>query len=361
MSQEFRQDRRQVCRALAFTLAVSGLGRAFAGSGNAAPAPLPVEGKFPSLAGAGTWINSPPLAPAALQGKVVVVNFWTYTCINWLRTEPYVRAWAKKYRDHGLVVIGVHAPEFGFEKDLGNVQRAVKDRRIDYPVAVDNDHLVWRAFKNDYWPALYFIDTRGQIRHHHFGEGEYEQSELVIQRLLADAGKTGFDRGMVAVAADDVEAPADWRNLKSPENYVGHQRTENFASPGGAAPEVRRKYTVPSRLALNQWALAGAWTMGKEATVLGEANGRIAYRFHARDLHLVMGAVAADTPVKFRVRIDGKPPGASHGRDVDQDGNGTVSVPRLYQLVRQVPPVVDRLFEIEFSSPGVETFAFTFG
>jgi thiol-disulfide isomerase/thioredoxin len=356
MSQGLNQDRRRVCRALAAALAASRLGGAIAAPGN-----LPAQGSFPSLAGAGAWLNSPPLTPAALRGKVVLVNFWTYSCINWLRSAPYVRAWATTYRDQGLVVVGVHAPEFGFEKDPGNVQRAVRDRRIDYPVALDNDHLVWRAFNNEYWPALYFIDAQGQIRHHHFGEGDYEQSEQIIQRLLADTGKSSHARAPLAVTADAVEAAADWRNLKSPENYVGYERTENFASPDGAAPDTPRRYATPPRLDLNHWALAGEWTMGKQAAVSSKANSKIAYRFHARDLHLVMGAATKETTVAFRVRIDGKPPGASHGLDVDPDGNGAVSVPRLYQLVRQPGLIVDRLFEIEFAGPGVETFAFTFG
>ncbi len=236
-----------------------------------------------------------------LRGKVVLVEFWTYTCINWLRTLPYVRAWAEKYKDHGLVVIGVHTPEFAFEKDLDNVRRAVKDMRVDYPVAVDNDYAVWRAFKNQYWPALYFVDAQGRIRHHHFGEGEYEQSERVIQQLLAEAGAGGVGQELVSVDAGGIEVAADWGSLKSPENYVGYERTENFASPGGAAPDKRRIYAVPAQLSLNQWALSGDWTVGRQATVLNTADGRIAYRFHARDLHLVMGPAARGTPVRFRV------------------------------------------------------------
>ncbi len=322
---------------------------------------LPVEGKFPSLGGATGWLNSAPLTPAGLRGKVVLIDFWTYTCINWLRTLPHVRAWAAKYKDQGLVVIGVHSPEFAFEKDVDNVRRAVRDMNVAHPVAIDSDHAVWRAFKNQYWPALYFVDAQGRIRHHQFGEGDYERSERVIQQLLAEAGAGSVDRQLVPVEGRGVEAPADWNNVKSPENYLGYERTENFASPGGAASDRRRAYAVPGRLRLNQWALSGEWTMGKQATGLNKADGRITYRFHARDLHLVMGPAARGIAVRFRVRIDGQPPGAARGGDVDDQGNGTVTKQRLYQLIRQPGPVVERQFEIEFLDPGVEAFAFTFG
>ncbi len=322
---------------------------------------LPIEGELPSLGSATEWLNSPPLTAAGLRGKVVVIDFWTYTCINWLRSLPYVRAWAEKYKDQGLVVIGVHAPEFEFEKNADNVRRAAKDMRVDYPIAVDSDHALWRAFKNAYWPALYFVDAQGHIRHHHFGEGEYEQSEMIIQQLLAEAGIRGIGRDLVSVDARGAEAAADWGSLKSPENYVGYERTENFASPGGAVLGTRHVYAAPARLKLNQWALAGEWTMEKQATVLNKANGRIAYRFHARDLHLVMGPAARGASVRFRVLIDGQPPGAAHGLDVDDQGNGTVTEQRLYQLIRQPKPIADRQFEIEFFDPGVEAFAFTFG
>jgi thiol-disulfide isomerase/thioredoxin len=322
---------------------------------------LPVEGELPSLGSATEWLNSQPLTAADLRGKVVLIEFWTYTCINWLRQLPYVRAWAEKYKDRGLLVIGVHAPEFAFEKDIANVRRAAKDLRVDYPIAVDNDHAIWRAFKNEYWPALYFVDAQGRIRHHHFGEGEYERSERIIQQLLAEAGVGGIGRELVSVDARGVEAAADWDSLRSPENYVGYERTENFASPGGAVLEKPRVYAAPAGLRLNQWALSGDWTMGKQATVLNKANGRIAYRFHARDLHLVMGPAARGTPVRFRVLIDGRPPGAAHGIDVDDQGNGTVTEQRLYQLVRQAKAIADRQFEIEFLDSGVEAFAFTFG
>ncbi len=318
----------------------------------AAAVQLAVEGEMPSLGGATGWLNSEPLTAAGLRGKVVLIDFWTYTCINWLRTLPYVRAWAEKYKDQGLVVIGVHTPEFAFEKNLDNVRRAAKDMKVDYPIAIDSDYAIWRAFKNQYWPALYFVDAQGRIRHHHFGEGEYEQSERVIQQLLAEAGSDGIGHELVSVDGRGVEAAADWGNLRSPENYVGYERTENFASPGGAALDKRRVYAAPAQLRLNQWALSGDWTMTKQAAVLNKANGRIAYRFHARDLHLVMGPAARGTSVRFRVLIDGQPPGAAHGIDVDEQGNGTVAEQRLYQLIRQPKPIADRQFEIEFLDAG---------
>ncbi len=323
--------------------------------------PLPVQGELPSFAGATTWLNSPPLKAADLRGRVVLVEFGTYTCINWLRTLPYVRAWADKYRDQGLVVIQVHAPEFVFEKDLANVRRELKREGVNFPIAVDNDHAIWGAFSNHYWPALYFADAKGNIRHHQFGEGDYEQSETIIQQLLAEAGKGDVSGEPVSVDARGIESGADWGDLRSPENYVGYERTENFASPGGASADRQRTYAAPERLNLNQWALAGEWTVGKQATVLHRANGRILYRFHARDLHLVMGPGSGGAEVRFRVLIDGKPPGGAHGLDVDAEGNGTATEQRLYQLIRQPKPIADRLFEIDFLDPGVETFAFTFG
>jgi thiol-disulfide isomerase/thioredoxin len=314
-----------------------------------------------SLERANEWLNSPPLTPPALRGKVVLIDFWTYTCINWLRQLPYVRAWAEKYKDQGLVVIGVHAPEFTFEKSINNVRWAVKEMRVDYPVAVDNEHTIWRAFKNQYWPALYFIDMQGRVRHSHFGEGSYEQSEMIIRELLAEAGQGGINREPVAVEARGIEAAADWSSLRSAENYVGYERSQNFASPGGAVLDKPRTYQLPAMLRLNEWGLSGEWTVKKEGAALHMPNGRIAYRFHARDLHLVMGPAAPGTPVRFRVRIDGQPPGPAHGIDVDEHGNGTVTEPRLYQLVRQPKPIVDRQFEIDFLGPDVEVFAFTFG
>jgi thiol-disulfide isomerase/thioredoxin len=312
-----------------------------------------------SLERADAWLNSPPLTASALRGKVVLIDFWTYTCINWLRTLPYLRAWDEKYRDQGLVVIGVHAPEFSFEKDLNNVRRSVKDMGIGYPVAVDSEHLIWRAFDNQYWPALYFIDSQGRVRHHQFGEGSYEESEKVIQELLAETG-VKVDPEPVSVGGSGIEAAADWGNLKSPENYLGYDRTQNFA-PDDLALNEPRTYQVPPRLRLNEWGLSGDWTVKRETVVLNKANGRIAYRFHARDLHLVIGPASPGAPVKFRVLIDGQPPGASHGNDVDEQGEGTVFEQRLYQLVRQPTPIVDRQFDIEFLGSGVEVFAFTFG
>jgi thiol-disulfide isomerase/thioredoxin len=322
---------------------------------------LPIEGAMPSLGGATGWLNSQPLTAADLRGKVVLIDFWTYTCINWLRQLPYVRAWAEKYKDQGLVVIGVHTPEFAFERDLDNVRRAARDMRVDYPIAIDSDYTIWRAFNNSYWPALYFVDSQGHIRHHHFGEGAYEESEMILQQLLEEAGIEGIGRELVAVDARGAEAAADWGSLRSPENYVGYERTENFASPGGAVLDEPRAYDTPARLRLNHWALSGDWTVEQQATVLNKANGRIAYRFHARDLHLVMGPAARGTSVRFRVLIDGQPPGAAHGIDVDEQGNGTVAEQRLYQLIRQPKPIADRQFEIEFLDSGVEAYCFTFG
>ena len=314
-----------------------------------------------SLARADAWLNSPALTAADLRGKVVLIDFWTYTCINWLRTLPYVRAWAEKYRDQGLVVIGVHAPEFAFEKDISNVRWAVKDMRIDYPVAVDNDHVIWRAFRNQYWPALYFVDAQGRVRHHHFGEGAYEQSEMIIQVIAGRERIERRDRKPVSVDARGLEVAADWGNLRSAENYVGYGRAQNFASPGGALRDKPRVYALPMRLRLSDWALSGDWTVKKEAAALNKPNGAIAHRFHARDLHLVMGPATPETSVRFRVLIDGQPPGAAHGIDVDEQGYGRVTEQRLYQLIRQTKPIADRQFEIEFLDSGVEAFAFTFG
>ncbi len=322
---------------------------------------LPVEGRMPSLAGATGWLNSRPLTTADLRGKVVLVQFWTYTCINWLRTLAYLRAWADKYQDQGLLVIGVHTPEFDVEHDLDNVRRATTDLRVDYPVAIDNDYAIWSAFNNHYWPAFYFVDAQGQIRHHRFGEGDYEMSEMILQQLLTEAGISGVDQDLVSVDATGVEAAADWDSLWSPENYLGYERTQNFASFNGAVLGTRHVYAVPPRLHLNHWALAGDWTVQRQATVLHQAEGRIAYRFHARDLHLVMGPAAPGTAVRFRVLLDGQQPGAAHGTDVDDQGDGTVTEPRLYQLVRQPGPVTDHTFEVTFLDPGVQAYAFTFG
>jgi thiol-disulfide isomerase/thioredoxin len=319
------------------------------------------EGPFPSLGGATEWLNSPPLTAAALRGKVVLIDFGTYTCINWIRTLPHVRAWAEKYKNQGLVVIGVHTPEFSFEKNVDSVRRAVRNMQLDFPIAVDNDYAIWRAFRNDAWPALYFIDARGRIRHHHLGEGEYERSERVIKQLLTEAGAAGIGPEVVSVDGRGVEAPADWGSLKSPETYVRYQVDRSFASPGGAVLGKGHVYSAPAQLKLNYWALSGDWTVGKNVSLLNQAKGRIAYRFHARDVHLVMGPATPGTSVRFRVLIDGQPPGAAHGVDVDEQGNGTVSEQRLYQLIRQPKPIADRHLEIEFLDPGVEAFVFTFG
>jgi thiol-disulfide isomerase/thioredoxin len=321
---------------------------------------LPTEGTLASFDATG-WLNSPPLTPADLRGKVVLVNFWTYTCVNWLRQLPYVRAWAAKYTGHGLVVVGVHTPEFGFEHSGDNVRRAVRDMRVGYPVAIDNDYAVWRAFDNHYWPALYFADAQGQIRHHHFGEGEYQRSEMVIQRLLAAAGSGGFDREPVAPDAPGIEAPADWASLRTPENYTGYGRTENFASPGGLVPDRPHVYTAPARLRLNQWALSGEWTAGAQATTAGAADAGIAYRFHARDLNVVMGPATPGASVRYQVLLDGQPPGSAHGGDIDDRGHGVVTEQRLHQLIRQPGPVTERIVEITCQDSGVQTFAFTFG
>ena len=359
MSKEINYDRRRFLRAAAMTIAAVQLGQFSTIS--SATAHLGTEGELPSLSGATGWLNSPPLTAAGLRGKVVLIDFWTYSCINWRRTLPYVRAWAEKYKDQGLVVIGVHSPEFAFEKDTANVRWATKDMRIDYPIAIDSDHAIWRAFNNEYWPALYFVDAKGRIRHHQFGEGEYEQSESVIRQLLAEAGSGGIGHGAVSVDPVGAEAIADWSDLRSPENYVGYERTENFASPGGEIPEKRHDYAAPAQLKLNHWGLSGDWTVGREAITLNNAGGRIIYQFHARDLHLVMGPAVPGTSVRYRVLIGGEPPGAAHGVDVDDQGNGTVTEPRMYQLIRQPEPIVDRQFEIEFLDSGVEAFSFTFG
>jgi thiol-disulfide isomerase/thioredoxin len=366
MLEERNHDRRRFLGTAAAAIAATQLGafgsaKALVRQMTRAVVNPPIASDLPSLAGATAWLNSPPLTAAGLRGKVVVIDFWTYTCINWLRTLPYVRAWAEKYKDHGLVTIGVHTPEFAFEREIENVRRAAKEMRVNYPIAIDNEYAIWRGFNNEYWPALHFVDAHGRTRHHQFGEGEYEQSEKIIQQLLADAGIGGIGHQLVSVDARGIEAPADWGSLESPENYVGYGRTANFASPGGAAEDMHRVYTVPARLRLNQWALSGDWTVERQATVLNTANGRIAYQFHARDLHLVMGPAALGTSVRFRVLIDGQPPGAAHGADVDDQGRGTVAEPRLYQLIRQSKPIVDRQFEIEFLDADVEAFAFTFG
>jgi thiol-disulfide isomerase/thioredoxin len=321
---------------------------------------LPAEGMLPPLEGATEWLNSPPLSREALKGKVVVVDFWTYSCINCLRSIPYVRAWAEKYKDDGLVVIGVHAPEFAFEKNIDNVRRAVGELKIGYPVAIDNDYAIWRAFGNQFWPAHYFIDAQGRIRHHHFGEGNYDESERVIQQLLAEAGHAHGSANIVNVKAEGAEAASDTKDVLSPETYVGYERAENFVSPGGVVKGEPHVYAAGGPR-LNEWALAGDWTVEGERAILNQQDGSIVYRFHARDLHLVLGPGADGKPVHFRVTIDGAAPGANHGTDVDADGAGTVTEQRLYQLVRQSGAVGDHTFEIQFLDPGVQAYAFTFG
>jgi thiol-disulfide isomerase/thioredoxin len=309
---------------------------------------------MPSLGGATEWLNSEPLGPAELRGHVVLVDFWTLTCINWLRTEPYVRAWSQAYRDDGFVVIGIHTPEFSFEHKVDRVRQATKERGIDYPVAADNDYAIWTAFDNHYWPALYFVDADGIIRDHHFGEGRYGQSERVIQRLL------GVERDLVSAVGLGVEAAADWYHLRTPETYLGYALSQNFASPDGAAFGQHRAYELPKRLRVNHWALAGEWTIGRENVVLELAGGTIAYRFHARDAHLVLSGGTRD-PIAFRVLLDGEAPGSSHGVDVDDDGNGLLRDGRLYQLVRQDGEVRERTLQIRFLEPGAEAYVFTFG
>jgi thiol-disulfide isomerase/thioredoxin len=316
--------------------------------------PLGSEGRIPPLDRATEWLNSEPLGPAELRGHVVLVNFWTLTCINWLRQEPYVRAWSQAYRDDGLIVIGAHTPEFSFEREIDRVRHATRERGIDYPVVLDSDYEIWSAFDNHYWPALYFADADGVIRDQHFGEGRYEQSERVIQRLL------GVERELVSVEGVGVEAEADWDHLRTPETYLGYERGEQFVSPGGAAFDERRAYELPERLRSNNWALAGEWTIGRENAVLDQAGGSIAYRFDARDAHLVLSPGARE-PIPFRVLLDGEAPGPSHGVDVDEDGNGLLREGRLHQLAREHDAVRERTLEITFSEPGAEAYVFTFG
>jgi thiol-disulfide isomerase/thioredoxin len=320
-----------------------------------------LEGRLAEFEGATGWLNSPPLTTADLRGTVVLVDFWTYTCINWLRTLGYVRAWAEKYEDAGLVVIGVHTPEFSFERDVDNVRRAAADLHVEYPIALDSDYAVWEAFSNHYWPAVYIADAEGGIRHHHFGEGGYEESELVIQRLVRDAGADDVPDDLVSVTGDGFEAQADWANLGTPETYLGYDQAQNFASPGGAKLDEARTYAAPESLRLNHWALVGDWTVTRRAAVSNAAVGRIAFRFHARDVHLVMGPPAGGAAVPFRVLVDGGPPGDAHGLDVDQQGHGMLSEQRLHQLIRAPASIADRTFEITFLAPGAEAYAFTFG
>ncbi|HZB70205.1 MAG TPA: thioredoxin family protein, partial [Sphingomicrobium sp.] len=321
---------------------------------------LPVEGELPPLDGLGPWINSPPLTREQLRGKVVLIDFWTYSCINCLRSIPFVRAWHEQYAKDGLVVIGVHAPEFAFERDPANVRKAVGDLGIRYPVALDNRYRLWSALKNNYWPAHYFIDAKGRVRFHHFGEGGYRRSEQVIRQLLAEAGRAPKSGSMArAVARDDAEAAAAIAALKSPETYLGFSRAARFVSPGGLVRDRAARYR-PAPLKLNDWTLEREWTVGKQSARSGSAGAKIHYRFHARDLHLVL-ASPGGRPVRFKVTVDGKAPGADAGGDIAADGSGTVSGERLYQLIRQKGEVRDRTFTIEFLGPGAEAFAFTFG
>ncbi len=337
-----------------------GPGMMMAGRPEAGLSKLPPEGLMPPLSGAVEWLNSPPLTREGLKGKVVLVDFWTYSCINCLRSIPYIKAWAEKYKDQGLVVIGVHTPEFAFEKIVANVKNAVTDLKIGYPVAIDSNYAIWRAFGNEYWPAHYFIDAEGRIRHHHFGEGEYDEFEKIIQTLLQEAGEKTVSSGVVSVKASGAQAASDAASVRSPETYIGYQRAENFVSPGGAARDEPHVYTEGSPR-LNEWGLLGDWTINAEKAVLDKKDGGIVFKFHARDLHLVLGPPRDGKKIHFLVKIDGKAPGVSHGSDVDPGGEGAVTEQRLYQLVRQSGPVTDHTFEIQFLDPGVEAYAFTFG
>jgi hypothetical protein len=320
-----------------------------------------VVDELSSLAKATAWINSPALTAASLKGQVVLVQFCTFTCINWLRTLPYTRAWTQAYKSAGLVTIGVHTPEFEFEHDLDNVRRAIAALKVDYPIAVDNAYAIWGGFSNQYWPALYLLDGSGRVRHHQFGEGGYAESERMIQQLLTESGAHDVQHQPTPIEGRGIEAPADWPELRSAENYVGSERTEGFASPGGITSGRRRHYLAPRELRLNQWALEGEWTIEKGFIVSNQPNGQLQYCFHGRDLHLVMGPPAGARPVRFRVSLDGQPVARAHGGDVDEQGNGVAAEQRLYQLVRQPRPIADRVFQIEYLDAGVEAFSFTFG
>jgi len=344
--------------AMSRTVAMTG---SMAMTGKQAANGLPVEGELPALDGAVAWLNSPALTPAGLRGKVVLIDFWTYSCINCLRTLPYLKTWYQRYKDHGLVIIGVHSPEFAFEKDQGNVRRAIKELGIEYPVALDNDYAIWQAFNNQYWPAHYFIDAQGRVRGHHFGEGNYEESEQLIRTLLADAGQKDLPVTAGEMRSGGVQVASDENNVGSPETYVGYERAENFASPGSFSHDAPKSYAAPDALKLNQWALEGRWTVADEKAMLNDVRGKIVFRFHARDLHLVLGPGADGKPVRFRVTIDGQEPAQDHGTDVDTRGEGTVTEQRLYQLIRQSGDVRARTFSIEFLDAGAQAYAFTFG
>jgi thiol-disulfide isomerase/thioredoxin len=381
-------NRRRVIGATAVTVAAAGLGLAgLAQTRSSTPPPgeplmvdrlpgffcsfvhgppgeaveLPVEGDLPSFAGATGWLNSESLTPEGLRGRVVLVDFWTYTCVNWLRTLPYVRAWAAKYADQGLTTIGIHTPEFDFERDLDNVIAQARALRVPYPIAIDSDYGVWRAFDNHYWPAVYIADAQGRIRYHHFGEGEYALQEMVIQQLLQEAGAEDVDLDLVSVDPVGLEVAADYRTLRSPETYLGYGQATGMASPDGLVPDQPYDYAPPPSLGLNQWAPTGAWSISHRAATATAPHAKLAFRFQARDVNLVMGPAIRGSAIPFRVSIDGLPATDAHGADVDVDGHGTVSEQRTYQLIRQPSPATERLFEIEFGDPGVELFCFTFG
>jgi thiol-disulfide isomerase/thioredoxin len=351
---------RRIMLSMLAAIAVAAIAAPTRASAQDAPS---IVGTFPlhGLSGATSWINSPPLTARQLKGKVVLVDFWTYSCINCLRSVPYIRAWADKYKDSGLVVIGVHTPEFDFEKQLPNVQKAVRKFGITYPVALDSNHAIWDAFHNEYWPAHYFLDGNGKVRYEHFGEGDYDQSERWIQQLLAERAAKPMPAGAAAVHAQGIEAPSDINQVRSPETYLGFSRAEHFASPGGIKKNVEHVYAAPENPRLNQWGFAGKWIDGGETALLRSAGGKIIFRFHARDLHLVLGPASGGKPVRFRVTIDGHAPGDNHGVDTDAEGNGVVTDHRLYQLVRQQGAIADHTFTIEFTDAGVQAFAFTFG
>jgi thiol-disulfide isomerase/thioredoxin len=334
------------------TVLIGGVAAIASGTGN--------EVRMPDLAGAVAWLNSPPLSSKALRGKVVLINFWTYSCINSLRELPYMKAWTAKYKDAGLVLIGVHAPEFGFEKDPANVKTAVSDLKVNYPIPIDSNHSIWSAFRNEYWPANYIIDASGRVRYHHFGEGEYEKSERMIQMLLKENGATGLDDTTVRIVADGPEAPPS-NDVRSPETWVGYARAENFASLEQMTRDSRKIYAPPLRPELNQWGFGGSWNIGAERATLESVPGKIVFRFHSRDLHMVLGRPKKGTPVRFKVTINGAAPGNDHGSDSAGDGTGQIQQPRMYQLIRQKGLIKDATFEIEFLDPGAEAFSFTFG
>ncbi|MBC8086063.1 MAG: redoxin domain-containing protein [Phycisphaerae bacterium] len=362
MSEHISDVRRRLLRVAASTFAATRLGLVGSlASQLSCAAYRSSAGKLPSLDNATAWLNSPALSSPGLLGKVVVVQFWTYTCINWLRTMPYIRAWGERYERHGLVTVGVHSPEFAFEADTDNVRRAAASLNVGYPIAVDSNHAIWRAFSNHYWPALYIADAQGRVRHHQFGESGYEQSEVVLRQLLSEKGNPSIGSAVVSANGHGVEAAADWGNLKSPESYLGYSRANNFVPSSEYTIHERHSFTLPSRLKLNRWSLSGDWSVQREAVLLNAPNGRIVYRFHARDVHLVMGPAVRDSAVRFRVRIDGQPPGSACGTDITSDGNGLLNEPRMYQLIRQTNIITERQFEIEFLDAAVEAYAFTFG